>query len=101
MLEKKDTLFVSCVCHGEGLIIEDESEEIDLSPRNIILKEVDISFWSREFNDPRKLNFKDKLRFVWKVVKTGRPYYDMVCLKEEEIIKVRDYLSSILEVKGE
>jgi len=87
---KEKELFVKCSCYGEGALfsapIEDKGT-IDM---------LYVSFWSQGLGDPRYLRFKDKIRFIWQVIRKGRPYEDELVLVKKEAEEIRNYLNEIL-----
>lgn len=61
-----------CDCHSEGVIMEYEDD----------LPLAYLGFFNMGFGG-RVLAFKDRIRSAFQVLKTGKPYTDMVVLNQE------------------
>lgn len=77
----KNSLFIECNCHSEGLQIEKQDDG-----------DYWFSFWERGFGS-KELNFKEKLRLVFYIFRTGKPYTDMLIFDKEKINKIKEFLS--------
>lgn len=92
-----EPLFISCDCYSEGLwIMPDYWAHPPESPEDK-LEDLDISFWSRGMGNPSNLRWKDRFRFIWQVLRHGRPYGDQVMFRKEKVIQLRDYLTKVIE----
>ena len=75
--------FIECDCASEGVMISAENDD----PTTYL------AFFGNFFD--RRLGFKQRARFIWNVLTTGKPYADMVCLSPE---KVKELATSLNEV---
>ncbi len=65
--------FYECDCHGEGITISYEYQD-----ENNKFSQVDMGFFKVGFGQP--VEFKERLRWAWHLIKTGRPFLDEVIL---------------------
>lgn len=76
-MAKNKEEFIICDCHSEGLYLEVfEGEE------NIYM-----SFFSHGVN-PKKLTLFGKLRYIWNVLKTGKPFSDQLVFSFNKAKKI-------------
>jgi len=69
--------FVNCSCETEGLyIVKHKGEE-----------EVYLSIFTRGIN-PKRFNWKDKIRYIWKALTTNAPFDDELVLSKKQIKKL-------------
>ena len=73
-----------CECTSHALIVT-KSEYCD--------DEVEVSIWQQ----PPGNTFRDKLSYIWYIIKYGHPYADFVILNREKTEELRNYLSELLE----
>ena len=72
-------IVIKCDCHGHSIELE-HVEEFD---------EIELSLWHYG-NDGRELSWKQRIRWCWRILRTGMPWTDMMILshdKMENIIK--------------
>ncbi len=81
-------LFLKCTCHGEALQIEYEVDK-----RWNEDGEYWVSLWERGFDGI--LCWRERLRWVWNILKTGKPFSDHVILSKQDAIKLRDFINEI------
>jgi len=62
--------FFLCECYSEGVIVESDDDTVDLS------------FW--QTGACRRTSLGHKIRHILQVLRTGRPYTDMVVLTPAE-----------------
>lgn len=77
--------FIECECHTEGIMVS--YDDTDPFP-NIYLA----MFSYGKFGN--SLGFREKLRYCWKVLKTGRPFEDEVMLRQDT---ARELANALLE----
>lgn len=46
----------------------------------------------------KKFTLKEKLQHIWKIIRDGTPYEDYITIGEDDIVKMRDYLSKTIEM---
>ena len=66
-MSKNKEAFVICDCHSEGLYLESYPDD----------KILYLSFFSHGVN-PKKLTLFSKLRYIWYILKAGRPFADQL-----------------------
>ena len=65
------TVFIKCTCHSEGIMIEADEDSLYLS------------IWERGYKDDNSFTWKQKLRYIWQILKHGKPYGDQIVLDRE------------------
>jgi len=65
------TVFIKCTCHSEGIMIETDEDCLYLS------------IWERGYKDNNSFTWKQKLRYIWQILKHGKPYGDQIVLDRE------------------
>ncbi len=75
---KNETLLVECECCNEILSI----------------------YWSEMFGFDFAIyrfdsgsSFLNRLRLIWRIIITGRPYSDQMCISEEDAAKIVDFIT--------
>lgn len=76
--------FVVCSCQTEGIYLVKHKTE----------PEVYISFFSHGIN-PKKMNFMSKVRYIWNLIKTGKPFEDQIVLDAAAVAKLKKLLNKI------
>lgn len=69
--------FIECSCHTEGIMVSGEYLQ-DGDPEPF----VDMAYWAEGY-DGRKLGFWQRLRFAFHILRTGKPWNDMICLDKK------------------
>lgn len=83
-MKYKIEAFIPCSCTTEGLYIVKYKNE----------NEVYLSVFSRGIN-PKRFNFLDKLRYIWRVIKEGKPFEDELVLDKSTLDKLKKVLNKI------
>jgi hypothetical protein len=76
-----------CDCYSEGVVVE-PWEECD---------GIFLAFWQYGYYKP---SFTQRLKYIWKIIKDGTPYTDMVCFNKEKAIEFAKYILSELDNKN-
>jgi hypothetical protein len=74
----------SCDCQCEGIVLGKDGE----------CNEVHISLWTRGLL-PNQTSLKWKLQLIWKIITTGIPYTDQICLDYETALKLSQRLKEL------
>lgn len=74
--------FLICDCQSHGLLVEKFKDE----------DEVYISFFERGLNG-RILNWKERLRWCWQILRYGHPWADSIILNQDNKLKLKRFLS--------
>jgi hypothetical protein len=70
---KTDEIFTKCSCHCSVLwAVQYEDED-----------QVEVSLWSNGIF-PISVSWRDRLRQIWKIIRTGRPWSDSVILESKD-----------------
>jgi len=85
-MKKEIKDYIECSCYSEGVFIQHDSED----------KLTYISFYRLGAN-PVKLNWWNKIRYIWQVVSKGMPFHDQLVLKDSEIKKLQSVLEKIIK----
>ena len=85
-MQKNDELHITCDCHTHELHFERDSDgDID---------NWYVSFWQRGYYSTT--GWKWRLRCIWNIIKTGRPYGDEVVLSRPQMKELFDYVNKQL-----
>lgn len=76
--------YISCSCESEMIVLEKFSNE----------DEIYMSLFSRGLN-VKRYNFKDRLRHIWQIIKTGFPYTDELVLSKD---RAKELIKSLTEL---
>ncbi len=87
---KSKEKFIKCSCCCSGLLAEVETETFNL-PLAIPDKTLYISLFNRCGYD-EKLSWTRRIKFLWHIFTTGKPWADHVVIKKEEAIEFADWL---------
>lgn len=68
----RDSGFFRCDCYGHGLAVCEDDGLVYLS------------FW-REGVLPHSRSWRDRLSLIWKILRTGEPYYDQFVIRKEHV----------------
>lgn len=63
--------FIICECFAEGLRLNYDAED----------KTYYLSIW---YQGRRHYSWTQRLRHVWKILRTGTPYEDQICLRPDQ-----------------
>lgn len=77
-------IYIKCACSGEGLYINYDKED------NLYY----LAIFSLGFRDPSKLSFLEKIRWIWYLIKNGKPYNDQFILNKKEVDKLIRFFKS-------
>lgn len=83
---KDGELHITCDCHAHELHFERDSE--DIKPWWYI------SFWIQGYRTTS--TWKWRLKYVWHILRTGRPYGDEVILSEPQMKELLVYIQQEL-----
>jgi len=78
---KDPSIYLPCACttHVLGVVKDSETNELYVSV---------FGDYNGEY-----MRWKDRLRLIWKIIKTGHPYEDQVVLTKDSVNKLHDFLS--------
>lgn len=82
------TKYIKCSCGSELLSLEKFDDD----------QYVYFSIWERGFNDNNKLTFFERLRWCWKILKSGRPFTDSIVFDGEGM---DDIVEAIKDLKND
>lgn len=80
-IRDEDKRVYMCPCGGEIMVIGKTNEDPDVA----------ISI----FRCQKEYSIMDKLRHIWKIIKTGMPYYDDMFLRQEDFEDFRKFINQI------
>lgn len=78
--------FYECACHGEGIMMSYEYEEEGGLPQ------IDMAFFQYGNVGRHPLGFRERLRWAWNLIRTGRPFLDEVMLSQRTARELADDL---------
>lgn len=83
-MEQPDKVaYARCSCSNEVLLVEYNEE----------WKEFNISIYELS----HETTWKQKFRYIWRIIKTGAPYGDQVVPDKEEMRDIQQLLNEVLE----
>lgn len=82
ILESDKKFYMECDCLGEGIIVEKEDES----------GVYDISFFNKGFQSKDKMPWSYRFRLIWKIIRTGVPYADMITVNKQKAKRLGEFL---------
>lgn len=65
--------FIPCSCSNEGLhLYKFKTDE-----------ELYLSIWEMGYGKDNRLSWKKRLKYIWRIIREGRPYGDQIVLNRE------------------
>ena len=83
--KKNKTIFILCECGSEVLVLEHDTE-YDL---------MELSIFENLSSYAHKVSFWQRLRYIYRVLVFGRPYYDQIVLNKEQVKELRKFLTNM------
>jgi hypothetical protein len=80
---KNNSKFYKCSCHSHALEIDTSFREEE--------GEVYFSIWQYSRINP-SLSIRERIRWCWRILTTGNPWGDSVCLKQEQCDEIIEQL---------
>lgn len=77
-------LFLTCSCHGEGIRFNYDKE----------IDGLEISFYQQGYTSNTK-SLREKLRWIWHILKNNKIYGDQVILNKESLNKLTQFVNEI------
>jgi hypothetical protein len=81
----KKNKIIKCTCGSEAIIF-DVDEDLDL---------IYVSIWQDGCHKNNKLSFKERIRWIWKLITTGTPFYDQMVLDIKSIEDIQEVLKEL------
>lgn len=75
--------FELCGCKSEVLVLEYD-QEIGL---------MDVAIYEHSISFNQNMTWKQKLRYIWRVLRYNRPYNDQIVLDKSQIQNLKEFLS--------
>ena len=85
---KDESLMVKCACHGEAI-------EVTYWPNEDSPDEIWFSIWDQGFSRP--LCWREKIRWCWNILRTGKPWTDNIIVNPEQAKQVADFINQHLQ----
>jgi hypothetical protein len=79
----EEPLFADCCCGSEMFEIRRSMENFDLS------------IWNRGMSS-RPLCWKERLRWCWRILRTGDPWADSIIVSDENAMKISNYINKYI-----
>jgi hypothetical protein len=86
-----DIFWLQCSCNSEALQIRPDYE----------YPEFEISVWKQGMDDPRWMSFREKIRWIWKIIKDGKPFTDYMIIDRNDALRLSKYLIRQIKKMGE
>jgi hypothetical protein len=77
------TLFIRCDCHSEVLVIDYDAT----------FKMIELSVFSSLISS--KMSLWQKIRYIYQILKNGKPYTDQIILHKNQIDELKVFLNNI------
>lgn len=74
--------FITCSCFSEGIYLVRYKDE----------EELYLSIFTRGIN-PKRFNWKDKIRYIWHALTESRPFEDEIVLDKNAVAKLKKILN--------
>jgi len=74
--------FITCSCFTEGIYLVRYKDE----------EELYLSIFTRGIN-PKRFNWKDKIRYIWHALTENRPFEDEIVLDKDAVAKLKKILN--------
>jgi hypothetical protein len=62
-------------------------------------REVYMSFWELGHGGNRT-SWKERLRHIWRIIRTGEPYADSIVFSTNEFVKFKDFVNELADAKS-
>lgn len=82
-------IFLECDCYSEGIKFKYDNDGM-----------LNISLYQRGFT-PRTRSWKEKLRWIWQIIRKDVPYDDEIILSKEKINLLAQFVNDILPNKSQ
>ena len=79
-MKKDNELHLTCSCHTHELHFEKDFED----------EMWYVSFWQRGYVS--ETSWRYRIKCIWYILKTGRPYGDEVVLEKKDLIELKEYI---------
>lgn len=83
----KNTFFAKCCCGCSGVEIEDQTED----------KEFFFSMWT--YGIDGVMDWKQRLRWCWNIIKTGTPWVDHTILSDVKAKEMAEFIQARLQIR--
>lgn len=84
---EKDPLFIKCDCSEH--LLEVQRYQYDNDDKGFYF-----SIWKRNRLQP--MNFLERIRWCWRILRTGDPWADSIVVLDENAIKISEYIKTNL-----
>jgi len=88
-MKNEKVLSLLCNCQCSNLVFQYEYDDFYSSQDQVY-----VSLFER--HDHTKLSFKERLRWIWHILKTGDLWKDHTILVKEDIAQLRDFCNEVL-----
>jgi hypothetical protein len=78
--------FISCSCMMEGVYVVKHKED----------KETYLAFFKHGIN-PKRMSLWQKIRYIWHVIATGKPFEDEVVLSQKGLVDLINALNKCID----
>ena len=89
ILPNEDHIFIACNCRNEILRVAYEQYENDPAEFNLCIYTMG--------TDQTKPSMRYKLRHIWKILRDGTPYEDMMILNKTEMERLCKFVAKKME----
>jgi hypothetical protein len=92
---KIEEKFFRCSCHTHALEIVYMVEKYENDKDSY--EDFYFNFWEMGRGDNNIMSWRQRFRWIWHILKTGKPYTDGIILTKEQIIDIVKFLNEQLK----
>lgn len=82
----KHDCIVTCQCGNEIIRITQDAEF-----------EEDIYLSMFQYYNSASMSFRQRIKYLWQILRHGMPYSDCICLKQKDLKALREAINKILD----
>lgn len=91
-MDSEKSLMVKCECGGEAL-------EVTYWPNKDCEDEICFSYWKEGFYRP--MCWRERLRWCWRILRTGNPWSDSILMYPPQAKQVADFIRENLQQQND
>jgi hypothetical protein len=84
-----DSISVKCDCFTHSLELVRLEETYDKGPT---FKSFELSVWQLA-NHVRPMGWRERFRWVWRILRTGNPWTDMIILSDDKAKEIAQFIT--------
>lgn len=81
--DNNKTFFMLCSCQSEILLVDYDHE----------LQIADISIYENSLSHSFKLSWKQRIKYIWNILVSGKPYSDQMVLTKKQLKELSQFIN--------